>query len=210
MTIESGGLTSRIDLLLSEMLSKTEPADTQTVGGTVTANAGTGTFSVGGTVTAGPSTNNIGDVDVLTLPALPTGSNNIGDVDVLTIAAGTNRVGGVYEVSGQVIDETGVVRTVQRAFANATASGNTQVVAAQAGLRVRVLSYAIVCLLAVNVKFQSATTDISAALPFAANGGVVVPYNVQGLFQTASDEALNVNLSLATTVGVNVVWIAVP
>lgn len=32
-------------------------------------------------------TNNIGDVDVLTLPALPAGTNNIGDVDVLTLPA---------------------------------------------------------------------------------------------------------------------------
>lgn len=35
-------------------------------------------------------TNNIGDVDVLTLPALPAGTNNIGDVDVLTLPATTN------------------------------------------------------------------------------------------------------------------------
>lgn len=44
------------------------------------------------------STNNIGDVDVLTLPALPAGTNNIGDVDVLTlpsIPAGTNNIGDV-------------------------------------------------------------------------------------------------------------------
>jgi hypothetical protein len=40
-------------------------------------------------------TNNIGDVDVLTLPAIPAGTNNIGDVDVLTIAAGTNQIGDV-------------------------------------------------------------------------------------------------------------------
>jgi hypothetical protein len=37
----------------------------------------------------------IGDVDVTSLPALPAGSNNIGDVDVLTIAAGTNAIGNV-------------------------------------------------------------------------------------------------------------------
>lgn len=30
-------------------------------------------------------TNNIGDVDVLTLPSIPAGTNNIGDVDVLTL-----------------------------------------------------------------------------------------------------------------------------
>jgi hypothetical protein len=40
-------------------------------------------------------TNNIGDVDVLTLPALVAGTANIGDVDVLTIAAGDNNIGNV-------------------------------------------------------------------------------------------------------------------
>ncbi len=43
-------------------------------------------------------TNNIGDVDVLSLPALPAGTNNIGDVDVLTLpalAAGSNLIGKV-------------------------------------------------------------------------------------------------------------------
>lgn len=43
-------------------------------------------------------TNNIGDVDVLSLPSIPAGSNNIGDVDVLTlpsIPAGSNNIGDV-------------------------------------------------------------------------------------------------------------------
>lgn len=46
---------------------------------------------VSGTVTAnlGAGTNNIGDVDVLSLPALPAGSNNIGDVDVLSAVSAT-------------------------------------------------------------------------------------------------------------------------
>jgi len=51
-------------------------------------------------------TNNIGDVDVLTLPSLPAGTNgigkltansgvDIGDVDVTSISAGTNAIGNV-------------------------------------------------------------------------------------------------------------------
>jgi len=52
-------------------------------------------------------TNNIGDVDVLTLPAgtvagsssLPAGTNNIGDVDILSIAAGDNNIGNVDVVT---------------------------------------------------------------------------------------------------------------
>ncbi len=60
---------------------RTDPtgSTTQPVSGTVTANLAAGT-------------NNIGDVDVLTLPALPAGTNNIGDVDVLTLPAITGTV----------------------------------------------------------------------------------------------------------------------
>lgn len=63
-------------------------------------NAGTFAVQVDAALPAG--TNNIGDVDVLTLPALPAGTNNIGDVDVLTlpsIPAGTNNIGDVDIVS---------------------------------------------------------------------------------------------------------------
>lgn len=77
---------------------------TQPVSGTVTINAiPAGTNNIGDVdvlslpeIPAG--TNNIGDVDVLTLPALPAGTNNIGDVDVLTlpsIPAGSNNIGDV-------------------------------------------------------------------------------------------------------------------
>lgn len=44
-------------------------------------------------------TANIGDVDVLSLPATPAGNNNIGDVDVASIAAGDNNIGNVDIVS---------------------------------------------------------------------------------------------------------------
>lgn len=140
--------------------------------------------------------------------ALPAGSANIGDVDVLTIAAGTNRIGAVYPLCGQVVDENGTLRTVNRAFANATLSGNTQVVAAQgAGVRIRVLSVAVVATLAVTVKFQSATTDISAGMPIAATGGYIRPDNPHGWFQTSANEALNINLGLGTAVGVDLTWV---
>lgn len=59
-----------------------------------------GSVSLAAAIPAG--TNNIGDVDVLSLPALPAGSNNIGDVDVLTLPAlpaGTNNIGDVDIVS---------------------------------------------------------------------------------------------------------------
>lgn len=44
-----------------------------------------GAWSVSLSASLPAGTNNIGDVDVLSLPALPAGNNNIGDVDVATV-----------------------------------------------------------------------------------------------------------------------------
>lgn len=187
------------------------PAGTNAIG-KLSANSGVDIGDVD--VTSLPAlptgTNNIGDVDVLTLPALVAGSANIGDVDVLTVPAliaGTARIGGVYPVGGQQIDEGGTVRAVSRAFVNAVLIGNTAVVAAQgAGVKIRVLSAMAVGTLAVTIKFQSATTDITAGFPLGINGGMVLPYNPHGWFETAANEALNINLGLGTATGVNITW----
>lgn len=127
----------------------------------------------------------------------------------VSVPASTNRIGGAYPVGGNVIDEVPTVRTVNRSFVNATASGNTALVAAQGlGIRIRVLSVFLCTSTAVTVKFQSATTDVSCGSSLAANGGFVMPDNPHGWFQTNANEALNVNLSgAATNVGVQVVWV---
>lgn len=178
----------RLTTLLAELNAKTEPADTQTVSGAVTVGSGT--------------------VAVSSLPALIAGTANIGDVDVLTIAGGTTRIGGTYNVGGTVIDEVPTVRTINRDFLNATLIGNTQIVAAQgANVRIRVLGLVVVGTLAVTIKLQSATTDITAGFPIATTGGFLFPYNPHGWFQTTANEALNLNLSLATAVGMNIIWV---
>lgn len=72
-------------------------------------------------------TNNIGDVDVLTLPALPAGSNNIGDVDVLTLPAlpaGSNNIGDVDVLS--VVPGTGAT-ALGKAIDSAAGSTDTGV-----------------------------------------------------------------------------------
>lgn len=53
--------------------------------------------------------NNIGNVDVVTLPALPAGTNNIGDVDVLTLpalASGANTIGSIASITTSVVPGT--------------------------------------------------------------------------------------------------------
>lgn len=89
---------------------------TQPVSGTVTANAGTGTFAISAsslplptgaatestlsTLNGKVTTCNTGAVTISA--ALPAGSNNIGDIDVLTLpalASGTNTIGNAGAVS---------------------------------------------------------------------------------------------------------------
>lgn len=108
---------------------------------------------------------------------------------------------------------TNVTRTVPlktahiNVGANPSTIGNTTIAAAEAGARFRVLAAAIIATTANNVKFQSNTSDISATFALGANGGLVLPFNEHGWFETALGEALNINLSAATAVGAQIHYI---
>jgi len=74
-------------------------------------------------------------------------------------------------------------------------SASADLVNAVTGKIIRVTSLFIVCDSAVTVKFQSgASTDLTGALSFAANGGIALTFNEKGWFQTASGAKLNVVL----------------
>jgi hypothetical protein len=80
-------------------------------------------------------TNNIGDVDVLTLPALAAGTNNIGDVDILSIAAGDNNIGNVDVVTLPNVTlaaGTNTNEVVGDAAHDAAVAGNPVLVGAEA------------------------------------------------------------------------------
>jgi len=75
-----------------------------------------------------------------------------------------------------------------------------------AGKRYRVFGFILSNLLATNVKFQSAASDISLTMNFPATGGIVAANMELAWFKTALGEALNLNMSAATTVGVQVIY----
>jgi hypothetical protein len=93
------------------------------------------------------------------------------------------------------------------AFANPSSIGSNAIIAAVAGARIRVLSVVMVSTLANSVKFMSAATDISATFPLAANGGLVLPFNEHGWFETVVGEALNLNMTAATATGTQIHYI---
>ena len=96
------------------------------------------------------------------------------------------------------------MREVRTAFVTLAASG--PVVAAVPGKQIDVLGFIISALGATNVKFQSGGgADISLTMACGATGGYVAPADEYPWgITTASGEALNLNMSAATTVGVQV------
>lgn len=103
-----------------------------------------------------------------------------------------------------------LVTPVKVAIANPSTATTTQLVAAVANKKYRVVGLAVVTTLANNVNLESGTTDISAVFPLGANGGVVLPYNEHGWAETNAGEALQVTTSAATAAGVHVLYVEIP
>lgn len=96
----------------------------------------------------------------------------------------------------------------RNAFVNPSTATTTTIVAAVAGKRYRVLSVAVISTLANNVNFASSTFGaISATFPLGANGGLVLPFNEHGWFETVVGEGLQVTTSAATAAGIQVQYI---
>jgi len=102
---------------------------------------------------------------------------------------------------------------VKHAKIEATASGNTAIVAAVAATatnparRIAVLSLSIVAGTAVGVEWRSGTTTvISGKQEYPDAGGIVRAHNPMAWFKTAPGEALNINLDGASQVGGELVY----
>lgn len=110
-----------------------------------------------------------------------------------------------YSKSGQLIN-----LEVKRAFANASAAGDTTLVAAVTGHGIRVIGVLFLAGdTATSVTFKSGSTAISAAFTPGANGGAI-PNNDHGWFQTTRGAALVATLGAGSTVGIQLLYVEVP
>ena len=86
-------------------------------------------------------------------------------------------------------------------FAAISSTDDGDTVAPVSGKKIRVVAMFFVVAGATTVKFQSgATTDKTGAMSFAANGGISLPYNPNGWFETAAGEKLNHVLGSAVAI----------
>jgi hypothetical protein len=109
------------------LVSTTNPLPVGDNGGSLTVD---GSVSLAAAIPAG--TNNIGDVDILSIAA---GDNNIGNVDIASIAAGDNNIGNVDIVTMPNVTlaaGTNTNEVVGDAAHDAAAAGNPVLVAARA------------------------------------------------------------------------------
>jgi len=96
----------------------------------------------------------------------------------------------------------------KHAYVNPSSSGSNAVVAAVPSMKIKVIGAYVVAAATNTVKFMSASTDISAQTALAVNGGFTLPITERGTpwFETVAGEALNINLSASTQVGVTIVY----
>jgi hypothetical protein len=108
---------------------------------------------------------------------------------------------------GTPVDLLGGANTT---FAAISTSASADLVALIASRRIRVTSLFIVVTTAVTVKFQSGgTTDITGAMPFGANGGISLPFNAAGWFQTVAGEKLNLVLGSGVAVAGGLTYVSI-
>ena len=109
-----------------------------------------------------------------------------------------------FDITGDIYENNiQAILYVKRVSLSASSSGDNTIVAAVTDKKIRVLSLTLSASAAVNVKFQSGAggTDLTGLYYLAANGGVVLPHNQHGWFETAASALLNLNLSAANAVG---------
>jgi hypothetical protein len=114
-------------------------------------------------------------------------------------------------VDGSLVVDAKRAQSPLFAVISSSSSGDNQLVAAAGvGLKIKVLQYTIVAVGAVNATFRSAATAKTGAFPLVANSGIASPYvppNAGHLFETAANEALNLNLSAAVAVTGHITYI---
>lgn len=111
--------------------------------------------------------------------------------------------------TGHVLDN---INKLEPKFAPISApnSGVNEILAAVANRKLRVLSLYLVCANTVSVTLKSGTTGVSGLMSFAANSGIVLPFNNVGWFEAADGEALNIDLSGAVVVAGSITYVEVP
>lgn len=115
---------------------------------------------------------------------------------------------------GRTQDESGrlaqgVPFDALHAIVDFAAGGDSTIVAAQPGYKIRVVGYTITAAVAGTLRWKSAANNKSGAMPVGANGGISATSGGAAHFETNAGEALVLNASAAGQVGGHVTYLLV-
>ena len=129
----------------------------------------------------------------------------------ITIASNQQTISVSQDTSLLTNTATGSTLTPKFRALSASALGTNTVVATVSARKIRVVQWIATTVAANNFKWQShGGTDLTGLFySSGAGGGAGGAYNPLGHFETAAGEALDINLSVATTVGGSLVYVEV-
>lgn len=139
------------------------------------------------------------------------------DVNLQSVTVSAEQVVSHANPGGYVVDETGTLRTVQRANVALEASGEL-IAAPGANLAIRVLALMLAADGETVGRLEADDGDTSqedvfgsasAGFAFAEGGGFVLQRNDHGWFQLPANHALNLELSVAADVVGSIVYVVV-
>lgn len=107
------------------------------------------------------------------------------------------------ELTGTLMGAPNVPLLIKYAVIDSATSGDTTLVAAVTGKKIRLLSLiAVMTGTAVTIRFESGTggTALTGQMTPSQGGGFVLPYNPGGWFETAAGVLLNLELGGAQSV----------
>ena len=96
--------------------------------------------------------------------------------------------------------------SIKFAVIDSATSGNTTLVSADPGGKIRVLAINFIAAGAVNVAFTSAGLPITGPYPLVAQSGAALGYSPVGHFQTVENQALVMTLDAAVQVSGSLVY----
>lgn len=186
-------------------------------------------FDAGVSLPAG--TNNIGDVDVLSvvpgvaatnLGKAESEAHSNGDVGVMALAVRNDDLADLGGADGDYsplqVSQNGALLTApganddyKYAVIDDASSGDNEIVALVASRKIRVLSMFMISAGTVAARFESdaAGTALTGQMNLIANSGFVLPFNPAGWFETVAGESLNLELSDAISVDGSLTYIEV-
>jgi len=220
-SLTAGSTIGVILTTASKVQIETSAAGTIPISGnsTVSLAAGstlTASLTAGTTLTASLTAGSTIGV-ILTTASITTGSSvgvQISTASVVRVESGTTvltaNVSGstviAYTQTNQLWQGTTSLTPLFGSISFAT-SGAQTIATSVAAASIRVLQWNVVCASTTSLQWRSGTSALTGLMPFAANGGISVPFSPVGLFQATSGSSLVLFNESASSVGGSIVYL---